>query len=72
MTSLGFQLICLIVVPFQIIIGLTLLYTYIGVSFLVGTGVMIALMLCTLIFSKIAASGNDKLLKAKDARMKAI
>jgi len=68
---MGFQLISLLIVPFQIITGFILLYNYIGVSFLVLLGVMIILMLLTLVFTKIAATGNDKLLKAKDARMKA-
>lgn len=67
---MGFQMVALLYTPIQIIFGLTLLYIYIGVSFLVGMGVMIALMLCTLVFTKVAASANDKLLKAKDARMK--
>lgn len=56
---MGFQLVCLFYTPIQIIFGLTLLYIYIGVSFLVGTGVMLVLMSLTLIFTKIAAKGND-------------
>ena len=56
--------------PIQIIFSLFLLYIYIGPSFFVGMGVMILLMLSTLILSKIAVKSNDKLLKAKDERMK--
>lgn len=59
MTYLGFQLVCLIYTPIQITIGFVLLYTYIGPSFLVGMGVMLVLMLFTLVFSKVAAKGND-------------
>ena len=67
---MGFQLVCLFYAPIQIIVGLSLLYWYIGPSFFVGLGVMIILMLFTLVFTKIAAKSNDDLLKAKDARMK--
>lgn len=70
MTFMGFQLVALLFTPFQIIIGLYLLYVYIGPSFMIGTGVMIILMLFTLIFSKIASKYNDRLLTAKDSRMK--
>jgi ABC-type bacteriocin/lantibiotic exporter with double-glycine peptidase domain len=67
---MGFQLVALICTPIQIVIGLVLLYMYIGVSFLTGMGVMVILMLFTLTFSKVVAKNNDKLLKAKDTRMK--
>lgn len=67
---MGFQLVALICTPIQIVIGLVLLYMYIGVSFLAGMGVMVILMLFTLTFSKVVAKNNDKLLKAKDTRMK--
>lgn len=71
MTYMGFQMVALFFTPIQICIGLYLLYIYIGPSFLVGTGVMITLMIFTLFFSKVASKQNDKLLKAKDKRMKA-
>lgn len=70
MTYMGFQLTAIIFCPIQIVIGLLLLYIYIGISFLVGTGVMIIMMLLAFIFSKIFSKANDKLLKAKDKRMK--
>ena len=70
MTYMGFQLTALIFTPIQIIIGLVLLYFYIGISFLVGTGIMIVMMLMTLVFTKVAGRANDELLKAKDKRMK--
>lgn len=59
LTYLGFQMVAILYTPLQIIVGLTLLYLYIGISFLVGLGVMILLMCCTLIFTKIATTGND-------------
>ena len=56
---MGFQLTSLLFTPIQIAIGLVLLYVYIGISFLVGLGVMIVMMIFTLIFSKVAAKAND-------------
>lgn len=70
MTYFGLQLTSILFTPIQILVGLFLLYWYIGISFLVGLGVMIGLMLFTFLFSKISAKVNDQLLKAKDARMK--
>lgn len=69
---MGFQMVALLFTPIQIIIGLYLLYVFIGPSFLMGTAIMIILMIFTLIFSKVASKYNDKLLKAKDRRMKAV
>lgn len=63
-------MVALLFTPIQIAIGLYLLYVFIGPSFLVGTGVMFLLMCFTLLFSKVASKFNDRLLKAKDGRMK--
>lgn len=71
MTSLSWNLASLAYFPFLIVFALVLLYIYIGISFLAGVGIMIILMICTLFISRIANKGNDELLKAKDARMKA-
>lgn len=70
MTNMGYQLISIFLTPVQIVLGLLLLYYYIGISFLVGVGVMVLLMILTLTFTKVSTAANDKLLKAKDARMK--
>lgn len=70
MTYMGFQLTALIFTPFQIVVGLIMLYNYIGVVTFVGVGVMVFIIAFTLVFTKIAANANDKLLKAKDGRMK--
>ena len=70
MTYMGYQLTSLIFTPFQIVAALILLYIYIGYVTFVGVGIMIIMMLFTLIFTKLAAMANDKLLTAKDARMR--
>jgi hypothetical protein len=70
MTYMGFQMTALLFTPIQIIIGLYLLYIYIGPCFLIGTGVMAVLMVFTLLFSKVASKYNDRVLRAKDFRMK--
>lgn len=71
MTSLSYNLASLAYFPILIVFALIILYFYIGISFLAGVGIMILLMICTLFFTRIANKGNDELLKAKDARMKA-
>ena len=58
MTYMGYQLVAILYTPLQIIFSLTLLYLYIGPSFLVGLGIMILLMLITLLISKIVTKGN--------------
>lgn len=70
MTYIGFQITAIIFCPIIMIVSLFLLYFYLGVSFLVGTGIMILVMLLTFILSRILAKVNEELLKAKDARMK--
>lgn len=46
------------------------MYSFIGLSFLSGFGIIIIVMMCTFFASKIASKGNDVLLKKKDARLK--
>ena len=72
MTFMGYQLVSLIFAPFQILVGLYLLYLYMGNSTFIGVAVMFVVILITMVFMKLAASANDDLLKAKDARMTAI
>ena len=69
MTNIGYQLSAVVFGPIQIAIGLVLLYLNIGVSFLVGLGVMALMILLTLIFTHVAATINDALLEVKDERM---
>jgi ATP-binding cassette subfamily C (CFTR/MRP) protein 1 len=67
---MGFQLTALIFSPIQVLIGLWLMYNFIGVSFLSGIGVMLITIGCTFICSKISVKANENVLKAKDERMK--
>jgi ABC-type bacteriocin/lantibiotic exporter with double-glycine peptidase domain len=67
---MGFQLVSIFYFPLQIGVSFYILYTYIGISFLVGIGTMIVMMVITLIITRISTKENDKLLVAKDARMK--
>lgn len=66
MTYMGFQLTALIFTPLQVIIGLWLMYNFIGISFLSGVGVMIVTIGFTFLFSKISIKANEDVLKAKD------
>lgn len=66
MTYMGFQLTALIFTPLQVIIGLWLMYNFIGISFLSGIGVMILTITLTFVFSKISIKANENVLKAKD------
>lgn len=70
MTYMGFQLTALIFTPLQVIIGLWLMYSFIGISFLSGVAVMIMTITLTFVFSKISIKANESVLKAKDERMK--
>jgi len=70
MTYMGFQLASLLFTPFEVLVGLWLMYNFIGISFLSGIGVMIVTVTCTFIFSKISIKANENVLKAKDERMK--
>lgn len=58
MTYMGFQLASLLFTPFEVIIGLYLMYNFIGISFLSGVGVMVITVTCTFIFSKISIRAN--------------
>ncbi len=46
------------------------MYKFIGISFLSGIGVMIGTIIFTFVFSKMSINVNEKVLKAKDERMK--
>ena len=65
-SSIGIQMTSIFTSPLQIVIGLLLLYYYIGISFLVGTGVLLVLLILTFYFSSVYEKVNDDLLKAKD------
>jgi membrane protein insertase Oxa1/YidC/SpoIIIJ len=70
MTYIGYQLTAIIFTPLQVLVGLWLLYNYIGISFLSGIGIMLLTIIITFILSKASVKANESLLKAKDKRMK--
>lgn len=70
MTYLGFYTSAVIFFPIQLGVGIYLMYNFIGVSFLAGIGVILIMSVFILINSKLNAKANEKLLKAKDKRMK--
>ena len=70
MTYFGFQLTALIFTPIQVLVGLWLMYNFIGVSFLSGVGVMLITIALTFVCAKISIKANEDVLKAKDERMK--
>jgi ABC-type bacteriocin/lantibiotic exporter with double-glycine peptidase domain len=70
MTSLGFYMAVVIFFPLQLAIGIYLMYSFIGVSFLAGIGIIVIMSVFIFINSKINAKANEKLLEAKDKRMK--
>jgi len=58
MTYMGFQLAALVFTPFEVIIGLWLMYNFIGISFVSGIAVMLITVSCTFIFSKLSIKAN--------------
>jgi hypothetical protein len=58
MTYMGFQLSAILFTPIQVLIGLWLMYSFIGISFLSGVGVMILTIGVTFVFSKISVKLN--------------
>lgn len=58
MTYMGFQLTAIIFTPLQVLIGLWLMYSFIGISFLSGVGIMILTIILTFVFSKISIKAN--------------
>lgn len=70
MTNMGVQLTSVLYTPLQIIIGIWLMYSYIGVSFAFGMGTMILMIAITFFLAKRIAKVNEVTLKRKDERMK--
>jgi ABC-type bacteriocin/lantibiotic exporter with double-glycine peptidase domain len=70
MSGLGYQAAALLMAPLQIIIGIIMMYWFIGVSFVTGIIVMALMIACTFFTSKFSIRYNEQLLKVKDARMK--
>jgi len=59
MTYMGFQLAALLFAPLQVAIGIFLMYSFIGVSFLSGIGVMLITMLITYFLIKVSVKLNE-------------
>ena len=70
LTTISYQMTALLFMPLQFTIALFLMYYFIGVSFLSGIAVMILAILINFFLQRIALRLNEKLLKAKDGRMK--
>ena len=59
-----------LVAPIQIIIGMFMMYYFIGISFLSGIAVLIVTMSCTYFSAKRSYRFNQEILVKKDQRMK--
>ena len=68
--GIGYNMTMLLFTPLQLVVGILLMYSFIGISFLSGIGVIGVTMICTFFIRKLASRFNDKLLKAKDKRLK--
>lgn len=70
LTDIGFYMSMLFLAPIEMAIGIYLMVSFLGVAFLSGIAVMVVVTILTFFIEKYAAKVNDKLLKAKDARLK--
>ena len=70
MTNMGTQLTSALYTPIQIIIGVGLMYQYIGISFASGMSAMILMIGMTFFVAKKISVVNENTLNAKDKRMK--
>jgi len=66
LTNIGFHLSSFFYGPFEFIIGLSLLYWVLGITFLMGIGLIIFIMVVSYFLTKIVAELNKKILEAKD------
>lgn len=67
---MGTQLTSALYTPIQIIIGVGLMYQYIGISFASGMSAMILMIGMTFVIAKKISKVNENTLNAKDKRMK--
>ena len=70
MTNMGTQLTSALYTPIQIIIGVGLMYKYIGISFASGMSAMLLMIAITFFVAKKISKVNERTLDAKDKRMK--
>lgn len=66
MTYMGFQLSSLLFAPLQIIIGIIMMYKFIGISFLAGMAAMVLTISLTYFVAKKSIKYNEEMLKVKD------
>jgi|688.fasta_scaffold2112395_1 ABC-type bacteriocin/lantibiotic exporter with double-glycine peptidase domain len=71
MTYFGNQLSSLLSTPIQLVIGIVIMWFFIGISFLAGLITTVIMIWITFIVSKYTIKYNSEVLKAKDNRMKA-
>lgn len=60
----------ILLAPIQIIVGIIMMYYFIGIAFLAGIGIMLITILCTFMTAKKSYGYNKKILNKKDERMK--
>lgn len=70
MSSGGSELATIITAIPQIVVGVILMYHFIGISFLAGTGVLIITTSLTYVSSRRSYRFNREILKKKDQRMR--
>ena len=63
---MGWQLVAILMCPLQIIIGIIMMYNFVGISFLSGIGAIILSIGLTFLVSKKYIVYNDDVLKVKD------
>ena len=68
--GLGYQLSAFFYGPVQIIAGLVLTYNYVGLSFVAAVAVMVLLAIFSYFNGRAMRAINEKVLKAKDERLK--
>jgi len=67
---MGYHLSAFLYGPMQILGGLGIMYSFVGISFFSGLAVIILLFLSSYFVSKKIIKYNELVLKAKDERMK--
>jgi hypothetical protein len=70
MTYIGFRIAPLIYGPIQIFFAFCLMYFYVGVAFLSALGVIFLMLILSYLATKKQKYYNEKVLGAKDERMK--
>jgi len=63
---MGYQLACVLITPLQMVVGIVMMYWFIGISFISGIVVMILTIALTFFLTKFIVRYNEGVLKAKD------